>query len=203
MRVLASDAAGLTPENDEGCHEIATSTSPKAPARAMNAFGGAAFLGRAAVVADSSWDAVGFQVVLDRGSGEHGGGAQQVVAAAMAEARAGEWLLLCYAGLLRQAGQGVVFAEDRDHRAGFSGLAHYRGGDARDVTGDAKTLGLQHRDMLRARTELRVAEFRAIPDAVGESDEIALVGIDQTPDLLGVLHHRISRAATWRKQVVR
>ncbi len=35
MRVLASDPASFTPENEAGCQEMAISTSLKAPARTM------------------------------------------------------------------------------------------------------------------------------------------------------------------------
>ena len=38
MRVLASEIGSFTPENADGCQEIAMSTSANAPARAMKPF---------------------------------------------------------------------------------------------------------------------------------------------------------------------
>ena len=58
----------------------------------------------------------------------------------MAEAVAGQRLRLGDAGLLRQARQRVVLAEDGDDRPAFAGLAHHRGRDAGDVLGDAEAL---------------------------------------------------------------
>ena len=51
----------------------------------------------------------------------------------MAVAGARQRLRLGDAGLLAQARQRVVFAEDGDHRAVLAGLAHHRGRNAGDV----------------------------------------------------------------------
>ena len=97
-------------------------------------------------------------------------------------------LLLRDAGFLRQAGQRVVLAEDGDHRAVLAGLAHHRGRDTGDVTGDPKSFRLQHGGVFGAGAELGVAKFRHFPDAVGQTDEIVLVVVHVAPDFLGVLH---------------
>ena len=67
MRVLASDIASFTPVNAHGCQEIAMSTSSNAPARTMNDFRRAAFLGGTAVITHAALDAVRRQPVLHRG----------------------------------------------------------------------------------------------------------------------------------------
>ena len=127
------------------------------------AFRRTTFLGRAAVVADAALDAVGFQVVLHRRGGEQGGGAEQVVAAAMAETGTRQRFLFRDAGLLRQAGQRVVFAEDGDHRAVLTGLAHHGGGDAGDVAGDAESFRPPAWRCVRRRNGTRYSKVPAFP----------------------------------------
>ena len=108
------------------------------------------------------------EIVLHRGRGEQRGRAEHVVAAAVPVAAALDLLRLRDAGDLRQAGQGVVLAEDRDHRAAVAGLAHHGGRDAGDVLGDAEAFLLQHGAMLGDRAVFRIGDLRHAPDAVGQ-----------------------------------
>src|ERR1700691_564158 len=100
----------------------------------------AAFLGRTAVVTDSPRYGVRNQIVLHGSGGQEGRRPQQVVAAAMAEARSWQWLLFGHAGLLRQARQRVVFAQDSDYRTVLAGFAHDGGWDASNLAGHAEAL---------------------------------------------------------------
>ena len=96
--------------------------------------------------------------------------------------------LFGHTGFLRQARQCVVLAQNGDHRAVLPGLAHDGGRDAGDILRHLETLRVQHRRVLGAGLEFAVAEFRGAPDAVGQSDELFLMGVDPAPDFLGVLH---------------
>ena len=66
--------------------------------------------------------------------------------------------------VLRQAGQGVVFAENADDRRAAAGLRAEGGGDVADVLGDRKTGGLQL--ILKQRGALRflIADLGELPD---------------------------------------
>ena len=149
---------------------------------------GAAFLGRAAVVAHAALDAGLRQIVLHRGRGEQRRRAEQIVAAAMTVAAALDLLRLRDAGDLRQARQRIVFAEDRDHRPALARLAHHGGRNVGDVLGDAEAFLLQHGAMLGDRAVFRVGDLRHAPDAVGQRLVVVLAGIDELPDFFRVLH---------------
>ena len=103
-----------------------------------------------------------------------------------------DFLVLGGAGFLREAGQGVVFAEEGDDRAAFAGLADHRGRDARDVFGDPEALVLQLGDMLGDRALLGVANFRNRPDPVAEFDEALLAGVNMAPEIVAVVHCCVS-----------
>ena len=49
--------------------------------------------------------------------------------------------VLRHAGFLAQTRQRVILAQDRDHRATLSGLAHDRGRDTGQAFGHAKAFG--------------------------------------------------------------
>ena len=72
------------------------------------------------------------------------------------------------AGLLAEAGQGVIFAEEGDDRPAFAPFAHHGGRDVGDILGDAKALVAQLGQMLGRRARLGVADLRHAPDPVGE-----------------------------------
>ena len=97
-------------------------------------FGRAAFFGGAAVIAHAAGHLVGGEPVLDRGGGKQRGGAEQIVAAAMAVAAGFDRPRLGDPGLLAQAGQGVIFAEEGDHRTAFAPFAHHRGRNTGDFS---------------------------------------------------------------------
>jgi hypothetical protein len=90
--------------------------------------------------------------------------------------------------LLAQSRQGVVFAEHRDHRPAFTGLADDGGRDAGDILGDAEALLLEHGAMLGGRFELAIRELGHPPDAIAERDEARLLVVDEPPDLFAVAH---------------
>ena len=99
---------------------------------------------------------------------------------------------LGHAGFLAEPGQGVIFAEEGDDRPAIAPFAHQRGGNARDLFGDAKTLMLQFGQMFGGRARLGVADLGHRPDPVGEIDEARLDRIDATPDIAAVVHRAIS-----------
>ncbi len=95
------------------------------------------------------------------------------MAAAVAVAAGLDRAVLGDAGLLAEARQGIIFAEEADDRAALARLAHDGGRDAGDILGDAEALGLQLGGVLRAGADLGVADLGHAPDAVGEFDEAA------------------------------
>src|SRR5262249_47477758 len=119
----------------------------------------------------------------------------QIMAAAMAVAVAGDRPRLGNAGLLAQARQRIVFAEDGDDRAALARFAHDGGRDAGEGLGDAEALLLQHGGMLGDGAELAVAQLRHAPDPIAQLDEGLRLGIDALPDFFAVLH--IGYASAW------
>ena len=150
--------------------------------------GGAAFLGRAAVIADAAGQLVLGEPVLHGGRRQQGGRAEQVVTAAMAMAAHLDLAMLGDAGFLTEAGQGVVLAEEGDDRAAFAGLADHCGRDVGDVFGDPEALVLQLGDMLGDRALLGVADLGNGPDPVAEFDETLFAGVDVTPEVVAIVH---------------
>jgi hypothetical protein len=67
------------------------------------------------------------EIILHRGGGEQRGRAEQIVPAAMPVPARLQFLRLGDAGNLRQPGQRIVLAEDRDHRTAVAGFAHHGG----------------------------------------------------------------------------
>ena len=92
------------------------------------------------------------------------------------------------AGFLGEARQGVVFAEEGDHRSAFAGLTDHGGGNVGDILGDAETLVLQFRDMLGAGARLGIADLGHAPDPLAQRDQALLVGIDMPPEVVSVVH---------------
>jgi hypothetical protein len=175
MRVLAGDGDVDILEGAGAHHE---------------ALGGSALFGRAAVIAHPPLQPVGGEVVLDRGRREKRSRTQEIMPAAMPVAVLLDRAWFRDARLLAQARQGVIFAEDRDHRAAFAGFPDHRRRDARDIARHAKAFGLERRDMLGARAFLRVAELGHAPDPVAQRDEALLLGIDVPPNFFTVFHDR-------------
>ena len=146
------------------------------------ALGGAAFLGRAAVVADAALDALFLQPVLHRGGGEHGAGAEQVVAAAVAGG------VRCARGafgngILRQAGERVVLGDEGEHGLAAAVGGYEGGGNTGDTgldgeAGAAKFV-LQQRGALR----FLVADFGEFPDLAREGAQADGVGVDARGNL--------------------
>ena len=128
------------------------------------------------------------EVILQRRRGQQRGRAQHVVAAAMAMAGAGQRAVLGDIGLLAEAGQRVVFAENGDDRAAFARLAHHGGRDAAVLLGHLEALRLQHGGMLGDGSVLGIGDFRHAPDAVAEGEEVLALGVDEIPDCFGVFH---------------
>ena len=58
--------------------------------------------------------------------------------------------MLRNAGLLAEAGQRIVLAQESDHRAAFTRFADDGGGNAGNALGDAEALVAQFRQMLGA-----------------------------------------------------
>ena len=148
----------------------------------------AAFLGRAAVIAHAPRHLVCGEPVLHGGGGEQRGRAEQIVAAAMAMAAGLERARFGHAGLLAEAGQRVIFAEEGDDGSAFAPFAHQRGGNAGDLLGDAETLMAQLGQMFGGRARLGVADLGHRPDPVARGDEARLDRVDATPDVTAVIH---------------
>jgi hypothetical protein len=153
--------------------------------------GGAAFLGRAAVIAHAALQPVRRQPVLHRRGRQQGGGAQHVMAAAMPAAAGLQRPVLGQPGFLRQARQRVVFAQDGDHRPFLARLTHDGGRDAGDVLRHAEAFLLQHLPVLGGGTMLGIVQLRHAPDAVAEGEVVFPSGFDLVPDLLGIALARL------------
>ena len=91
-------------------------------------------------------------------------------------------------GLLRQAGQSVVFAHEGDHGPAFARLADHGSGNIGDALGDAEALMRQLGLMLRAGARLGVADLGHAPDPVAQRDQPLLVRIDVAPEIVSVVH---------------
>ncbi len=150
--------------------------------------GRAAFLGGTAVIADAAGHLVLGKPVLHGGGGEQRRRAQQIVAAAMAVTAGLDRPVLGNAGLLAEAGQGVIFAEERDDGAALAPFAHQRGRNAGQVLGDAETLVLKLSQMLGGGARLGVAHLRRSPDLVAPVDETRLDRVTATPNVTTVVH---------------
>ena len=129
--------------------------------------GGAALLRRAAVISHATLDPLRGQMVLDGGRREKRRGPEHVVAASVPVAAGYGFLRLGDASDLREPRERIVFAEDGDHRAAVTGLAHDRRRDAGEVLRDAEAFLFQHRPVLGHRAEFAVGDLRHLPDAVG------------------------------------
>src|SRR5882757_3866696 len=91
-------------------------------------------------------------------------------------------------GLLAEAGQGVIFAEEGDDRAAFAPFAHRRSRNPGEVLGDAKALMAQLGEMFGGRARLGVADLRHRPHPVAQFDETRLDRVDATPNVTTVVH---------------
>ena len=85
------------------------------------------------------------------------------MAAAMAMASRLQRAGLGHTGLLAETGQRVIFAEEGDDGTALAPLAHHRGGNARDILGDAETLMAQLGQMFGGRSAPRCSTLRALP----------------------------------------
>ncbi len=148
----------------------------------------AAFLGGTAVIAHTARHLVGGQPVLHGGCGKQRGGAEQIVAAAMTMAAALHRAMFGDSGLLAEAGQRVIFAEEGDHGTAFAPFADHRGRNVGDVLGDAEPLMTQLGQMFGGGARFGVADLGHRPDPVAQFDETRLDGVDATPDITTVVH---------------
>ena len=126
-RVLASDGVTTTSQKLEGCQVMRDVGVIEDAGAHHEGFRGAAFFGRAAVIAHAPGHLVGGKPILHGGGGEQRGRAEQIVAAAMAMASGLERARLGHAGLLAETGQRVVFAEEGDDGTALAPFAHQRG----------------------------------------------------------------------------
>ena len=128
--------------------------------------GAAPFLGRAAVEPQRPLERPGRDLL---GQGQAGGGrghAEEVVPAAVAgrDPRPG---LPDRHGLLREARQGVVFAQDADHRLARADRGDERRRDAGDAPLDPESARLQGIGQQGRRPLLLVAHLGPFPDLPG------------------------------------
>src|SRR5205814_5992123 len=142
--------------------------------------------GRAAVIAHTPRHLVGGKPILECGGREQRGRAKQVVPAAMSVARARHRPRFGNARLLAQAGQRVVFAQDRNDRPAFARLADDGGWNARDILLEPETLALELLDVFGNRAMLGILQFGHAPDAVAQRLISVLTGVDQAPDFFGI-----------------
>ena len=94
------------------------------------------------------------------------------------------------AGLLHQAGQRVVFAENGDHRTALAGLAHHRGFDAGDVLGDPESVLAEHRCVRGSGANLVEIGLRRVKNRVGQALERLAMAVDNGPNGFLITHFR-------------
>ena len=125
--------------------------------------GAAAFLGRASVEPQRAFERPGADL-LRQGQARRGrGDPEEVVAATVAGRDSGPCLPDRYR-LLRETGQGVVLAEDADHRAARADGGEERRRDAGDPSLDPEAARLQSVGQQRRRPLLLVADLGPVPD---------------------------------------
>ncbi|MNI28018.1 hypothetical protein D3C73_817810 [compost metagenome] len=138
-------------------------------------FAGAAFFTRAAVETHGAGQALLLHPGLHRECPRQRGGAQQIVAAAVAVAVFHQRLRSGAAGLLAQSGECVVLAQQRDHRLAAAVAGDKRGFNAANAALKPKTFLLQRVGQQIGRIGFGKARLRVIPDAVAQCAELRLV----------------------------
>ena len=106
----------------------------------------------------------------------------------MAVATGFDRLGLRHASLLAEAGQGVVFAEEGDHRTSRAPFAHQGGRNIRDILRDPEALMAQLGQMFGGGARLGVANLGRRPDLVAQCDEARLDRVDAPPNVTPVIH---------------
>ena len=135
-------------------------------------------LGRGAVVAHGARELPRRDQLLDGDRRAEAGGAEQVVAAAVAGRARLQHGPLGH-GLLREARQRVVLAEDGDHRPALAVARDEGGRHAGDAALDAEALLLRVVGEERGRARLAQRRLGEGPHLVGERDEIGPAGVDR------------------------
>ena len=164
------------------------STSLEGAGARHEGLGGAAFLGRTAVVAHAARDAALGQVVLDRGRREQRAEPSRLwpqpwpLPPWTTRSRLGD------PGDLAQPRQRIIFAENRDHRPTFAGLADHGGRDTGHILAYPKPLPLEHGGVLGDRAVFGVRDLRNLPDPVGQQFEVVPLGVDQVPNPVRIAH---------------
>jgi hypothetical protein len=123
----------------------------------------AALLGRCAVETQRSASPGRDQPLLDGNRRGGGGGAKQVMTAAVPRALGDHRAPFRFGGL-RQAGQGLELADDADDRPAAAPLRGERGGDLGDAGRDVEARALQLLLQQGAALLFLVADFREAPD---------------------------------------
>jgi hypothetical protein len=134
-------------------------------------------LGRRAVEADGALELAGLDQLLDRGRGAEARDPEEVVAAAVAS-RARHQRLLAGLGLLGDPRQGVVLAEDADHRPSLAVSREERRGHSGHAALDAEALGFREVGERLGRPRLAQSRLGIAPDLVGEPRHLGAVPVD-------------------------
>ena len=106
----------------------------------------AAFLSRAAVVAQGTRQSVGLHIALQSYHGGQRAGAQDMVAASVPGRPLLDGTVGGLSRFLTQCGERVIFTEKTQHRAAFSSLCHKGGLQSGHMAMDPKPLSLQQVD---------------------------------------------------------
>ncbi len=103
-------------------------------------------------------------------------------------------------GFLRQARQGVVFAEDADDRPALAVARHESGRHSRDPALDRETLRLGVVGERLRRTVFDQGRFGEAPDPIAELDELGFVLLDGGHGFLLFLHGGAGRELGYHQQ---
>ncbi len=141
------------------------------------------FFGRRAVEADGARELTGLDEFLDRQGRADTGGAEQVVAAAVAR-RPGLERLLGRLGALRDPGEGVVLTENADDRMAFAIGRDEGGGQSGHAPVDREALGFEIVLEEGGGPGLPEPGFGKGPDLIGETDQLGPVGVDHCNGLV-------------------
>ena len=114
------------------------------------------------------------------------------MAAAMAGSAGDEFALFRDVRRLAEAGQGVEFAQNGDHRPVLARLAHHGGRQAGEAGRHLEAARGKHRRVGGGGALFLEIEFGRLPHRVAEAEKGVAVLFDQRPGVVEIARHRLS-----------